>query len=263
MHMDSALPCTPAADYRTGATRVDGWTAERQILFLETLADSALVSEAAGAAGMSAAAAYALRRRPEGLAFALGWKAALLLARDPLADQLREAAAKGVETVTTREEGVTRRRSFHNGLATSVLNRLDRQASAADDEAATARAIASAFAGFMDLIASGGDRSDVADFLERHPDPLEVARARRLAREAAHDIAAARDVAVAGVGRGVTGSVTAGGRPEAAQAALMRKLVEESALFRVEDGASEVSFTSTRAKRRAMRAKAKFATSRV
>lgn len=229
--MNTASPCTPAADYRADATRADGWTAQRQALFLETLAHSGLVSEACREAGMSMTSAYAFRRRGEGAAFALGWKAAMLLARERLDDMLFEAALTGVETVTTKEEGVTRRRAVNSGLSMAVLNRLDRLAAALDnDEAAMARAIGSAFAAFINVIAAGGSRQDVAAFLERHPDPLAAART------------AAQDRAKAG------GAATG----TAAQA---RKLLEKSPIFLSDDDVNEVSNISARNLRRLQRAK--------
>lgn len=166
-------PCTPAAHYRGDGPRSDGWTPERQARFLLTLADSGLVSEACRAVGMSPSSAYAQRRRAEGLAFALGWKAAHLLARDRLEDMLLEAAIAGVETVTTREDGVTRRRSVNSGLSMAVLNRLDRHAAALDnDEAGMARAIGSAFDDYVELVRKGAGVEDVARFLAVVPDPL-------------------------------------------------------------------------------------------
>ena len=68
----STTPCKPAADYRTDAPRVDGWTYERQAAFLMTLSETGLVSQACAFAEMSVASAYALRREPRGAAFALG-----------------------------------------------------------------------------------------------------------------------------------------------------------------------------------------------
>ena len=43
--------------------RHDGWTAERQIAFIEALAETACVEEACRRVGMSDSAAYKLRRR--------------------------------------------------------------------------------------------------------------------------------------------------------------------------------------------------------
>lgn len=175
--MDMSPPCTPAADYRTDTVRADGWTYKRQALFLMTLAESGLVSEACAIAGMSLTSAYKLRQRPEGITFALGWKAAVLLARNRLEDVLLAAAITGVEAVSTKVEGVTRRRTVNSGLSMGVLNRLDRLATTLDDqEAAMTRASGAAFEDYVVLIASGGGIEDVAAFLDRVPDPLAMAK---------------------------------------------------------------------------------------
>jgi hypothetical protein len=168
-----AQNCTPAADYRTDAPRADGWTFERQAAFLMALSETGLVSAACKVAEMSVASAYALRREARGVAFHLGWQAANLLARDRLEDVLLEAAISGVECITTRAEGVTRRRSLNGNMSMAVLNRLDRRAAALDDRAvAVARSIGSAFEEFICLVLSGGGAEAITTFLTEHPDPL-------------------------------------------------------------------------------------------
>jgi hypothetical protein len=165
--------CTPAADYRTDAPRVDGWTPSRQAAFLMTLSETGLVSQACAFAEMSVASAYALRREPRGAAFALGWQAAHLLARDRLEDVLLEAAITGVAIVTERAEGISVRRSLNGNLSMAVLNRLDKRAAALDDRAmAVARSIGTAFEDFIALILNGSDARAIAAFLKTHPDPL-------------------------------------------------------------------------------------------
>src|SRR5689334_11161015 len=57
--------------------RHDGWTAEKQIAFIEALAETGMVEAACRRVGMSDSAAYALRRRPCGAAFRRAWDAAL------------------------------------------------------------------------------------------------------------------------------------------------------------------------------------------
>ena len=166
-------PRKPAADYRTDAPRVDGWTFARQATFLMTLSETGLVSEACKIAEMSVASAYALRREARGRAFALGWRAAHLLARDRLEDVLLEAAITGVESVTERIEGTSFRRSLNGNLSMAVLNRLDKRAAALDDRAMmVARSISAAFEDFISLVLDGSDDNAVDTFLEAHPDPL-------------------------------------------------------------------------------------------
>ena len=173
------MPTTvkPAADYRTAAPREDGWTYQRQAIFLEVLSQYGVVAFACEVAEMSPASAYALRREARGRAFALGWQAAHLLARDRLEDVLLEAAVRGVETATTRIDGAGERTSIRtslNGnLSMAVLNRLDRRAAALDDASmAVARSIGSAFEEYLGVILGGGTADDIAAFLEANPDPL-------------------------------------------------------------------------------------------
>lgn len=58
-------------------TRRDGWTPERQLQFLGSLAQSRNVTRAAAAVGMSRESAYRLRKRPGAALFALAWDRAL------------------------------------------------------------------------------------------------------------------------------------------------------------------------------------------
>jgi hypothetical protein len=57
--------------------RHDGWTAERQVAFIEKLADCGSVSAAAKHVGMSRESARQLRLHPHGRAFRDAWDAAL------------------------------------------------------------------------------------------------------------------------------------------------------------------------------------------
>jgi hypothetical protein len=182
----STAPCKPAADYRTDAPRVDGWSYERQATFLMTLSETGLVSQACKFAEMSVASAYSLRREPRGRAFALGWQAAHLLARDRLEDVLLEAAITGVESVSTRVDGVTRRRCLNSNLSMAVLKRLDSRAAALDDRAVgVARSIGAAFEDFITLVLGGCDDAAIDAFLEANPDPLAPQVEAAAARDAA------------------------------------------------------------------------------
>jgi hypothetical protein len=53
--------------------RQDGWTAERQLRFLDALAATRSIGKAAASAGMSRESAYRLRERREGALFAALW----------------------------------------------------------------------------------------------------------------------------------------------------------------------------------------------
>jgi hypothetical protein len=54
--------------------RRDGWTAERQLGFLDVLAATRSITRAAAAAGMSRESAYRLCKRRDGALFAAAWK---------------------------------------------------------------------------------------------------------------------------------------------------------------------------------------------
>jgi hypothetical protein len=64
---------------RKPRTRADGWTAERQLRFLDTLAATRNVGKAASAAGMSRESAYRLRERRDGALLAALWDRVLTL----------------------------------------------------------------------------------------------------------------------------------------------------------------------------------------
>lgn len=83
--------------------RRDGWTAERQRIFLQALAESCRVSVAAQAAGMSLRSAYSLRNHPRAAAFARAWDQALLLAADLLTALAFERAIVGSRREVRRD----------------------------------------------------------------------------------------------------------------------------------------------------------------
>jgi hypothetical protein len=64
-----SVPDSPKAS----KIRSDGWTAERQLRFLDALSSARNVARAAAFAGMSREGAYRLRNRSEGTLFALLW----------------------------------------------------------------------------------------------------------------------------------------------------------------------------------------------
>ena len=63
--------------------RHDGWTAARQLRFIEELAATKSVTRACKAVGMSAVTAYALRKRPGAEPFVVAWSSALACISDP------------------------------------------------------------------------------------------------------------------------------------------------------------------------------------
>jgi len=149
-HTTAALPAL--ADR---AQRYDGWTPDRQRAFLEAIAEGHTVGSACALVGMAPSSAYALRRRAAGAAFALGWRAANLIAREKVADTLLARAIDGqVETVTRADGETITRHRYDNRLASTMLARLDRFADKESGEAThqAARLVAAEFDGFLDLI---------------------------------------------------------------------------------------------------------------
>jgi len=153
-------------------TRHDGWTPDRRRTFLELLAEGHTVEAACAHVGKSRVTAYALRRRDPG--FALAWSAAVLRARDTVADMLTSRAIDGQVDTLTRADGTTiTRHRYDNRLGLALLARLDRlaaQPAVSDlgppDEAAM-RAAAHAFDALVDLVGQGDlDADAVAAFIE-------------------------------------------------------------------------------------------------
>lgn len=106
------------------AVRTDGWTAKRRALFLETLADTANVREAARVAGMGKTAAYGYRRRNPG--FAKAWAQALDVAFDELGTLLLRHALFGTEQVeiTEDEKGEIKARKVKREIPLTLAHKL-------------------------------------------------------------------------------------------------------------------------------------------
>jgi hypothetical protein len=151
-------PLTPS----DASTSYMYWTAERQVRFLAVLAENGRVRHACARVGMSFQSAYVLRRRDA--AFAQGWDAAMVLARDHAERVLADRAIDGVvETVWYRGEAVGHRRRFDSRLLLAHLARLDAHArSSARGQAAAGR-----FDDYLAAILAGE-----ADPAERAPVPL-------------------------------------------------------------------------------------------
>jgi hypothetical protein len=77
------------------AARSNGWTADRQRTFLRALAETASVSVACKAAGITARSAYRLRADPRGAPFAAAWHRALYVATHAMVALAFERATKG------------------------------------------------------------------------------------------------------------------------------------------------------------------------
>jgi hypothetical protein len=125
--------------------RKDGWTAERQTLFIETLAETGCIVEASDAVGMTPRSAYRLAARPDATAFAEAWDMALPVARRRLVAIARSYAVDGVpEQIWKDGVLVAERRRPSVRLLIYLLERLDpvrvgrQHAPEGDDEAARA-----------------------------------------------------------------------------------------------------------------------------
>lgn len=78
-------------------SRHDGWDAQSQKTFIETLAATASVTDAAKAAGKSRNSAYALRNRADAAAFQAAWDDALRASVAVLAGTAFDRAINGIE----------------------------------------------------------------------------------------------------------------------------------------------------------------------
>jgi hypothetical protein len=133
------------------------WTSALERKFVECLADTGSVTEACKEVSMSRRGAYDHRRRASGLAFRIGWDAAVLLARDVVADELLDRALAGqwTETVKDPETGRTKRFAQDRPLGLALLNRLDRMCHVQADEGTfhmAAQIVSQDFEAFLDLM---------------------------------------------------------------------------------------------------------------
>lgn len=146
-------PVRPRPSPAAAHARRDGWSPQRQRIFLEAIAEGSTVGEACAHVGLSPASAYALRRRAAGTSFRLGWDAANLLARDKVADTLLARAIEGQTETYTRGDAIFTRHRYDNRLATTMLARLDRLAEDAQGPVPqAARLVAQEFDAFLDLV---------------------------------------------------------------------------------------------------------------
>ena len=116
------------ADYRPvpqSKARHDGWTAERQRIFLTVLAETGCISEACENAGVSSRSAYRLRQRNDAAAFANAWDQALRLATLRLTTIAFERAVKDTVREFWRQgERVAETRSPSDKLLMFLLQHL-------------------------------------------------------------------------------------------------------------------------------------------
>lgn len=123
----SLLAAIPAfAPAQLQRPRGSGWTPDRQRKFIEALAASACVTEAAASVGLSPTSAYNLRRRPDAAAFRLAWDAAIDFGMRRLVDAALARAVHGVAVpVFWQGEQVGERREYPERLAMFLMRAHD------------------------------------------------------------------------------------------------------------------------------------------
>lgn len=127
---DSATPDATAPDSHGAASLVpvrprrDGWTPERQSVFLAVLAETGCVSHACATVGKSAQSAYRLRRRADAAAFDRARDQALVFASQRLTALAFERAINGVveERLLPNGETIRARRYPHHLLIFLLRN---------------------------------------------------------------------------------------------------------------------------------------------
>ena len=90
------MASAPKFDPASPRPRRDGWSAERQIRFIEAVAEGASVDAAARRVGMTRDSAYKLARRPCGGSFREAWDAAIDCTMAQVEQAAVERAKNGV-----------------------------------------------------------------------------------------------------------------------------------------------------------------------
>jgi hypothetical protein len=132
--MTSDISFSPVPSQRN---RADGWTPKKQIMFIEALADSGMVTDAASRAGMSRASAYSLKKKPGAESFAAAWDAAQQVGFEKLQDMAMNRAING-ELIPYFFQGelVGERRRYDNRLLIFMMQQtLNRRYGLLADEA--------------------------------------------------------------------------------------------------------------------------------
>jgi hypothetical protein len=147
--------------------RRDGWTAERQRLFLGTLANTGSVAHAAEAADITPRSAYRLRNHPKGAAFARAWDAATMKAAQRLTAIAFERAITGTPRPIWRDGRIVAETSVPSDrLLMFLLRHLNPALFAEADPAARAVIIDTAQAAFAPAMAALTNTDVEADLLD-------------------------------------------------------------------------------------------------
>ncbi len=119
---DGAHYVAPPFDPVPVQHRHDGWTPERQRSFIEALAATACVEDAARSVGMTAKSAHRLRARPDAVAFRDAWDVALDFAVGALQAAIFSRAVHGVPVPHYyKGELVGEHRRYNDQLAMFVM----------------------------------------------------------------------------------------------------------------------------------------------
>jgi hypothetical protein len=110
-----------------GTARYDGWTHDRQRLFIKALAETGCVTRACRQIGMASTGAYQLRKGAGAEGFARAWDEALAVGVERLADIAYERAVYGVPVpVFHKGEQVGEKRWYNDRLLMWVMRHADR-----------------------------------------------------------------------------------------------------------------------------------------
>lgn len=110
--MEQTLTPPAAPAFRT---RVDGWTPDVQNAFIEALARTGCVRQAAAAVDRAVSGVYRLRARADAHAFRAAWDAALGLAYARLSEMAMDRVSNGLEQRTYDPDGnLVQRKIVHN-----------------------------------------------------------------------------------------------------------------------------------------------------
>ncbi len=106
--------------------RADGWSIDRQRHFIETLAATGSVTEAAQQTNMSTVSAYRLRNAPDGAPFATAWEIAVQAAARRLTDIAMDRVIHGSDEPVFDRDGrrVGRRIKYDDRLLMFMLGAL-------------------------------------------------------------------------------------------------------------------------------------------
>jgi hypothetical protein len=107
--------------------RHNGWNRDKMARFIEFLAETGSVSDAADMVGMSRQAAYMLRSRMIGQPFDVAWEGALEFGIQQLAHQLLDRSLNGVAMpVFYKGEIVGERRVFNERVSLMIIQNMDK-----------------------------------------------------------------------------------------------------------------------------------------